>query len=121
MNLDFTADEMLKYAFPKVLKQNSGRLPVNKYLSEATMEFPECQQLADQFDFDKIISPSIKRNRKSLRAYNSVEQIWKNEKQSLERALRLIAHLEESQFELNALEKVLLEIFSEDIKCASKR
>lgn len=34
-DLKFTADELLKYAFPKLTSQNSGRLPLNKYLSEA--------------------------------------------------------------------------------------
>lgn len=28
-DIDFSADDMLKYAFPKLIKQNSGRLPLN--------------------------------------------------------------------------------------------
>jgi hypothetical protein len=114
-DLEFSADEMLEYAFPKVLKQNSGRLPVNKYLNGATKEFPECKELAIQMNFGKIISPSIQKNRKSLGDYISVKQIWNLEKKSLERALRLISHLEEAQIELGELECVLKEIFSEDV------
>ena len=29
-DLNFTADELLKYAFPKLASQNSGKLPLNK-------------------------------------------------------------------------------------------
>ncbi|MEG0385740.1 MAG: SIR2 family protein [Solibacillus sp.] len=114
-DLEFTADEMLEYAFPKVLNQNSGRLPVNKYLSEATKEFTECKELAIQLDFNKIISPTIQKNRKSLGEYTSVKQIWNQEKESLERALRLISHLDETQIVIGELEEVLKEIFSEDV------
>lgn len=114
-DLEFTADEMLEYAFPKVLKENSGRLPVNKYLAEATKDFPECKELSRDLHFDKIISPSIQKNRKSLGGYTSVKQIWEQEKESLERATRLISHLEESQIELSELENVLKEIFTEDV------
>lgn len=114
-DLEFSADEMLEYAFPKVSRQNSGRLPVNKYLAEATEDFPECKEFAVALNFDKIISSSIKKNRKSLGEYISVKQIWKQEKHSLERATRLIAHLTEEQFNVNELEDVLREIFSEDV------
>lgn len=114
-DLEFTADEMLEYAFPKVSKQNSGRLPVNKYLMEATKDFPACKELASQLNFDKIISPSIQKNRKSLGDYTSVKQIWDQEKNSLERATRLISHLEETQIEIDELEEVLKGIFSEDV------
>lgn len=114
-DLEFTADEMLEYAFPKVLKQNSGRLPIHKYLAESTKDFPECKELAEKLNFDTIISPSIKKQRKSRGEYISVKQIWNQEKASLERATRLIAYLEEEQIEVSALEEVLKEIFSEDV------
>lgn len=114
-DLEFTADEMLEYAFPKVLKQNSGRLPIHKYLAESTKDFPECKELAEKLNFDTIISPSIKKQRKSRGEYTSVKQIWNQEKASLERATRLIAYLEEEQIEVSALEEVLKEIFSEDV------
>lgn len=93
-DIEFSADELLEYAYPKVLKQNSGRLPVNKYLDQATKEFPECKELANRQTFDTIISPTIKRNRSCLGEYTSVKQIWNQEKSSLERSTRLISHLE---------------------------
>lgn len=106
---------MLQYAFPKVSKQNSGRLPIHKHLAEVTKEFKECTIFAKQLNFETIISPSIKKNRKSIGEYQSVKQIWHQEKHSLERATRLIAYLEQEQIEVTELENVLIEIFSEDV------
>lgn len=114
-DLDFTADELLEYAFPKVLKHNSGRLPVNKYLSLAKGKYPECEQLARKQDFDDIISNTIKANRKCLGEYSSVQQIWTREKVSIEKATRLISHLQENQIDIVELETVLRELFENDI------
>ncbi len=114
-DLEFSADELLEYAFPKVLKENSGRLPVNKYLAEATKEFPECRELANKQSFDTIISPTIKKSRSCLGEYTSVKQIWNQEKSSFERATRLISHLEEDQINVGELEEILKELFEEDV------
>ena len=82
----------MKYAFDDLIKQNSGRFPVNKYLSEATGDYPECIELAEKQNFDYIISATIKKNRNKLGDYKSVTQIWENEKTSIKRATYLIAH-----------------------------
>ena len=114
-DLEFTADELLEHAFPKLIAQNSGKLPLNKYLSEAQKDFPECERIAKMQDFDAIISKTIKGNRRCLGDYQSVREIWEKEKSSLGRALRLIAHLEESQFDIKELGDVLKELFEEDV------
>lgn len=114
-DIDFSADDLLKYAFGKLIRQNSGRLPVNKYLSEASGDYPECIEAAKKQDFDVIISKTIKRNRQCLGDYNSVKQIWENEKKSLEKATRLISHLPEDKIDVSELEEVLMEIFNNDI------
>lgn len=114
-DLEFTADELLEHAFPKLFKQNSGKLPVYKYLAEATKNFPEYHQIMDRQDFDSLISKTIKDNRKTLGTYSSVKQIWENEQDNLEKATRLIAHLTEAQIDLGELERVLLEIFENDV------
>lgn len=113
-DLDFTADDLLEFAYPSVIKQNSGRLPLNKYLSEATKSFIECEELAKTFDFNRIISNTIKKNRRCLGKYESVMQIWRQEKSSLGRATRLISHLTEEQIDIMELEEVLIEIFNND-------
>ena len=106
-NLDFAADVLLEYAFPSLIKQNSGRLPINKYLSEATKKFEECEKVAAALDFEHIISNTIKKNRRCLGQYISVMQIWNQEKSSLERATRLISHLTEDKIDVAELEIVL--------------
>ena len=114
-DLDFTADELLEHAFSKLQKQNSGRLPANKYLAEATKDFPEYHALVKQQNFDSIIPNTFKNNRQTLGAYKSVKQIWDNESGNLERATRLISHLPEHQIDLTELEMVLRELFEDDI------
>lgn len=114
--LDFSADDLLEHAFKKLLSQNSGRLPVHKYLSEATRVFPEAKAIADKYStLDDIISNSIRNNRHCVWNYNTVKQIWDNEKTDISRAMYLIAHLEERQIDIDELKEVLVEIFEEDI------
>ncbi|WP_312649515.1 SIR2 family protein [Proteiniclasticum sp.] len=113
-DLEFSSDELLEYAFSKVLSQNSGKLPVNKYIVSATKEFQECKEFAQKWKFDNIISPTIQKSRNCLGGYSSVKQIWNLEKGSLERATRLISHLERAQIDVVELESVLKEIFEED-------
>lgn len=114
-DIDFTADELLEYAFPKLIRQNSGRLPLNKYLSQAKKEFPECREAAKRQNFDVIISATIKKNRQCLGSYSSVRQIWDNESQSLEKATRLIAHLPEEMIDVEELGSLLKQLFEQDI------
>ena len=47
--------------------------------------------------------------------YQSVKQIWEQEKFSTSKALRLIAHLEEKQMDVRELEDILKEIFEGDV------
>ncbi len=114
-DLSYSADELLEYALPKLLQQNSGKLPIHKYLKNATKEFPEYQKTVENQDFDSLISKTIKSNRRSLGTYTSVKQIWNNEKDNLEKATRLIAYLSEEQMDLAELENILLGLFEEDV------
>lgn len=114
-DLEFSADELLEHAFLKLYKQNSGKLPVHKYLDASTKDFPEYSAMVEKQDFDSHISATIKNNRKHLGAYTSVMQIWKNEKDNLEKATRLIAYLTEEQIDLGELEAVLKALFEEDV------
>lgn len=114
--LDFTADDLLEHAFKKLLSQNSGRLPVHRYLAEATRCFPEAEAVARKYSsLDSIISASIRNNRHRVGSYRSVKQIWDNERSNISRAMDLIAHLEEHQIDIDELNSVLSEIFNEDV------
>ncbi|MCI5620723.1 MAG: SIR2 family protein [Lachnospiraceae bacterium] len=110
-----SADDLLEFAFDKLIKQNSGRLPVNKYLSQATGTYPRCVEAAERQDFDFIISKTIKKNCQRLGGYTSVKQIWANEKESLQRATDLIAYLPENMMNVDELESILKEIFNNDV------
>lgn len=114
-DLEFSADELLEYAIPKMLLQNSGKLPINKYLSMATKEFSECRQAVSGQNFDSLISETFRKNRNALGKYTSVTQIWEGEKENLERATRLMAYLTEDQIQLSELETVLQTLFEEDV------
>lgn len=114
-DLQYSADELLEYALPKLLQQNSGKLPINKYLQNATKEFPEHNKLIENQNFDYLISNTIKNNRKSLGAYTSIKQIWENERSNLEKATRLIAYLSEEQIDVAELENILGGLFEEDV------
>ena len=114
--LDFTADDLLEYAFKKLLSQNSGRLPVHKYLSEATRSFPDAEVVAEKYNsLDNIISNSIRNDRQRIWMYSSVKQIWDNEKTNISKAMYLISLLEEDKINVDELTAVLTEIFEEDI------
>lgn len=114
-DIEFSADDLLQFAFEDLIKQNSGRLPVNKYLSEATGDYPACIELAKKQDFNNIISATIKKNRDRLGTYKSVRQIWENEKLSLDKATNLIAHLPEENIDVSELEAILKEIFEDNV------
>lgn len=114
-DLDFSSDELLEHAYPKLLKQNSGKVPANKHLAKATRDFPEYRELMKSQNFDSIISKTIKKHRNVLGSYTSVRQIWENEKGNLEKATGLIAYLTEEQMDLNELETILKELFEEDM------
>lgn len=113
-DMEFSADDLLEHAYTDLVKQNSGILPVNKYLSEAVKSYPECMESAKKQDFEFIICNTIKKNRNKVSNYNSVMQIWENEKESLYRATYLIAHLVEEKISVDELETVLKEIFDND-------
>lgn len=98
-----------------MLKQNSGKLPINKYLSTATRKFPSCEQSVTGQNFDSMISKTFRKNRNSLGEYKSIAQIWENEKENLERATRWIAYLTEEQMDLDELETVLYTLFEKDV------
>ena len=113
-DLNFSSDELLHYAFPKLLKQNSNKLPVNKLLQNAKEKHPLAEQIADTFTFEEIISKTIKNQRHTAKDFHSVLEIWNKKDESLEKRTRLIAYLTEDQIDVGELEAVLRELFSKN-------
>ena len=114
-DLNWTADDLLEYAFPILIKQNSNTLPVHKYLASATKSFPDCEALAKKQTLDDIIPETLLKKR-GCGPHSSIKEIWDNESSKLERAVRLISQLPESQMDVFELEAVLKRVFeNEDI------
>ncbi len=110
-DIGYNADDLLEYVYSDLLKQNSNKLPVYRYLKEAKRDYPEIKREK----FDELISNTIKKSRENvLKNYSSVLEIWQNEKSNIEKATRLIAHLKEEQMDDKELENVLKEIFREN-------
>lgn len=97
-DLLFTADELLEHAYPTLIKQNSNRLPLNKYLSLATRKYPECEEMAAKLILDEIIPDTLLRQRGSSE-YHSVLEIWQNEGTKIEKTTRLISRLGENEID----------------------
>lgn len=111
-DLDVPADDILTNAFDYLIGQNSGKLPLNKYLYLAKKDYPRCRKIADEQDFENIISDTIKNNRNKYAKYTSVKEVWNSERKILSKATLIIAHLEEDKINVDELESVLREIFT---------
>jgi hypothetical protein len=113
-DIHFSSDEILKYAFPSLIKQYH-KLPLNKYLSRAVDRYEQYEIEAQHESFDTIISSTIRNNRHSVSIPGrSVESIWNSHSDSREKRLRLIAHLEQHEINISALENILKELFMEN-------
>lgn len=113
-DLEFTADELLEYAYPCIIGQ-SNKLPLNKYLAQSGKAFPRCEEDAAANDFESIISNSIRKNRFKVNIpQRSVKGIAGNQQISFEKATRFIAHLEQNEINVDDLENYLKEIFIKD-------
>lgn len=113
-DLECDIDDILTYAMPSILKSNSNKFPLNKYLSIAKNNYPDLKQNCDLNTFDNLISNTLRNNKNCLGTYKDVLEIWNGEKSNLERATRLIACLEENEINVIDLEMILKEIFSKD-------
>ena len=109
----FKADDILEQIALKLQRENSNRLPLNKYLNESNKRYEELEKIALENDFDNIISKSIKNGRRRMK-YDSVSEIWKAYGNNWLHALDKIAHLEEEKINIEELEEILIEIFKKD-------
>jgi hypothetical protein len=113
-DLPFSADELLECAFPVLIKQQSNRLPVNKYLSEATKDFPDCIELSRKLTLDKIIPSSIRKKQQNGTPHHSIKEIWEKENYTIEKRVRLISQLPYEKIDALELEEILLSLFARD-------
>ncbi len=106
--LDFSSDEMLTYAYPQINKYAHQKLPVFKHLALSNKVYEEIYDKTNSFQFDNLISQTIKdtRDRKRIKT-RSVEGICSEYEH--EKAIELIAFLHENEINLNDLETFLRE------------
>lgn len=109
-DLAFSADELLEFAYPVLLKQNSNRLPIYKYLALAEKEHTECEENAAKQNLDTFIPPSILKYRGNS-GYHSAADIWAHESSDISRVTRLISQLPEHELKADELDIILKHIF----------
>lgn len=92
----------------------SNKLPVNKLLVSAKESYPEAEELARKYTFDKIISKTIRNQRHKVEKYHSVTEIWNLEADTLEKKTWLLAHLPEDKISIDELETILKDLFEQN-------
>ena len=111
-DMDFVSvDELLSHTFP-VLRKKNQILPLHKFLSSTTKSFPEAQEAAAS-TYDALMSNSIIEGRDIVvrQPNRSVEAIWSLEENLSKKAWRII-HLYQYEVDLEALENILVELFT---------
>lgn len=111
--LDFSADDMLTHAYPKLISQNSNKLPVFKYLKKAKGEFADLKSTVSIQTFESLISNTNKKQRKNMHNM-TIKSIWESNATE-KKKIRQIGCLEESQIDVDYLEKILVDIFRQDM------
>ena len=106
----YPIDEMLKIAYPTLLKSNSASLPIWYYISHATIVSDLANEKAPMHYSDIITDKCIDRNKSAVHGRTAI-QIWNEEKRNLPKALRLISSLPENKAPLDQVEYILKEIF----------
>lgn len=112
-DLTYSSDDLLQYAYPEIKKQ-SAKLPVYKYLSEASKDFNEIKDAAPQA-YSDIVSPtasSTRHNQKAISHYNSAKELWEDQKTNMDKAIRLIGFMPEEKVTAVELHEILKEIFT---------
>lgn len=110
---DYTADQLLKYAYPEVRKGNNGDIPVYRYLSQAQEKYPEIE-LETKHNFDELATNTNKKNRYVTAGYASLSELWDDLKENPDKAYRVMCSMPEDKMDIDALERILKELFNQD-------
>lgn len=110
---NYSYDDRIEYGFQEVFKGSSGFLPVHKYLSHATGDYPNVSARAAK-QYDDLFSKTIKKSRSYTSQYDSAMDLWEREKASPKKAYRLLGQLPENKVNVAELEQILKEIFTEN-------
>lgn len=106
-DLNYSVEDLLSYA-PELTKQESGKLPINSLYQEKHMNIEGLNKLV-VFDFENIISKTIKRER-VRHPQISIKDILKQNLDT-EKEMLNMAYLQENDICLEDLEEYLKSIF----------
>ena len=109
---DFTADQLLKYAYPEIRKRTSGDLPVYKYLVQAKEDYSQIRAETPD-EFDKLTTATNRKFRYTTEKYPTLENLWNDLKGDNAKAFRVMCSLPENKIDVDKLELILKELFTE--------
>ena len=109
---DFTADQLLKYAYPEIRKRTSGDLPVYKYLVQAKEDYSQIRAEPPD-EFNKLTTATNRKFRYTTEKYPTLENLWNDLKGDKAKAFRVMCSLPENKIDVDKLELILKELFTE--------
>ena len=109
---DFTADQLLKYAYPEIRKRTSGDLPVYKYLVQAKEDYSQIRAETPD-EFNKLTTATNRKFRYTTEKYPTLESLWNDLKGDKAKAFRVMCSLPENKIDVDKLEVILKELFTE--------
>lgn len=115
-DLQYSADDLLEYVYLELAKQNSWKLPVWFYLSQAKKDYPDTLMRAPKSYSEIVSNDSIGRYRSAIHA-RTVREIWEQEKDNQNKAIRLLGFVPYENVNADDLEMILKEIFESQPNC----
>lgn len=115
-DLQYTGEQLLKYVYIGLAKQNSWKLPIWYYLKQADGNYQEFEDKAPHVYHDIVSIDSIKRNKAAIHS-RSMQELWNQEKHNQNKAIRLLGVMPEEKVDVNNLEEILKEIFERNPNC----
>lgn len=112
-DLGYSYDKLLEFAYPEIVKSVTGRLPVCKYLANATKRFPEIESTVPK-RFDELVTKTNLKYRYTTVKYTSVKDLWKQEHTNPARMYRLLVTFPEDKMDAEQLGEVLRKLFDSD-------
>lgn len=112
---DYSAVQLLKYAYPEMRRSNSGDLPVYRYLSQIQTQedFPQIRS-ETKSNFDDLATKTNKKYRSTTDCYSSLKNLWETLKDNPPKAYRVMCSLPEDKMDADYLGQILREIFTND-------
>ncbi len=109
----YSCDQLLKFVYPELAKQNSWKLPVWYYITESNCKNELAEEKAP-YSYDEIVTEvTVKRNKSAI-ANRTAWQIWTDERENLMKAIRLLGCLPEDKIDIVQYQSILESIFADN-------